>query len=52
MNIPSRKIQTIRSRAELEKSIAKITRWQELIDQEEENISDYFDQNPEALENE
>jgi hypothetical protein len=49
MNTLNSKAQTIRSRADFEKSIAKITHWQELIDQEEEKIFDYFNQNPEAL---
>lgn len=44
-----RKTQALKNQVDFEESIAKITRWQALIEREEQKISDYFDQNPEAL---
>lgn len=43
------KAPSLKDQTDFERSIAKITRWQALIEREEEKISDYFDRNPEVL---
>lgn len=42
-------IDMISSQEDFNRSLEKITYWQDLIEKEEEKISNYFDRHPEAL---